>query len=256
MPHYDEDALCEQFLKEKIIRLKVEHEGALLKITSILGEIVRSKVGVHRALPLDNVHQSIRPSTLNEFRLSVINALNGESWFKDAYMSLGKEALSIIVGNEMAMQRKINISIQLPRDNSSLLPVHCDTWSGDSPYEVVLWVPFVNCFGTKSMFYCKADADARMQPRIGNYENSEKLYQAIEPYTDFIECNYGEMLIFTQNVMHGNRVNEEKQTRWSANCRFKGLLTPYADKKLGEFFEPVNVRPATRLGLEYELPKV
>ena len=38
------------------------------------------------------------------------------------------------------------------------------------------------------------------------------------------------------------------------NCRFKGVFTPYADKTLGEFFEPVTLRPASRIGLDYQLP--
>ena len=33
-----------------------------------------------------------------------------------------------------------------------LLPTHADTWSGDSPFEVVVWVPLVNCYKTKSMY--------------------------------------------------------------------------------------------------------
>ena len=61
-------------------------------------------------------------------------------------------------------------------------------------------------------------------------------------------------MIFTQNIMHGNRVNIEPETRWSSNCRFKSVLSPYADKKLGEFFEPITLRPTTRLGLRYQLP--
>ena len=50
------------------------------------------------------------------------------------------------------MQSRVNLSIQLPEDDSSLLPVHADTWSGDSPFEVVVWLPLVDCFGTKSMY--------------------------------------------------------------------------------------------------------
>jgi hypothetical protein len=56
--------------------------------------------------------------------------------------------------------------------------------------------------------------------------------------------------------LHGNEVNEEASTRWSTNCRFKSLLSPYADKKLGEFFEPVELRPATIFGATYELPSI
>ena len=50
------------------------------------------------------------------------------------------------------MQRKVNLSIQLPKDDSSLLPLHSDVWSGCSAYEVVLWIPLVNVSKTKSMF--------------------------------------------------------------------------------------------------------
>ena len=50
------------------------------------------------------------------------------------------------------MQNNINLSIQFPNDNSSLLPIHSDVWSGDSPYELNLWIPLVNCFKTKSMY--------------------------------------------------------------------------------------------------------
>src|SRR5581483_5214546 len=161
-------------------------------------------------------------------------------------------ALHEIVGNELVMQRNINLSIQIPNDDSSLLPVHCDTWSGDSPYEVVLWVPFVDCSGTKSMFFC--DKEMSEKTNIRQYKNSAELYKAVEPNCTFMDCKYGEALIFTQNIMHGNVVNTTDETRWSLNCRFKGLFSPYADKKLGEFFEPIEIRPATKFGLEYEYP--
>jgi hypothetical protein len=34
------------------------------------------------------------------------------------------------------------------------------------------------------------------------------------------------------------------------------VFSPYRDKKLGEFFEPILVRPATRIGASYRLPSV
>ena len=61
-------------------------------------------------------------------------------------------------------------------------------------------------------------------------------------------------MIFNQNLPHGNRVNDEDETRWSMNCRFKSVFSPYADKKLGEFFEPITLRAASQVGMDYELP--
>ena len=55
-------------------------------------------------------------------------------------------------------------------------------------------------------------------------------------------------------LMPPDRVNEEPGTRWSMNCRFKSIMSPYADKRFGEFFEPILLRPATRVGMQYKLP--
>ena len=42
-------------------------------------------------------------------------------------------------------------------------------------------------------------------------------------------------MIFNQCLPHGNIVNKETQTRWSLNCRFKSVFSPYRDKKLENF---------------------
>jgi sporadic carbohydrate cluster 2OG-Fe(II) oxygenase len=162
------------------------------------------------------------------------------------------------VGNELAMQRRVNLSIQYPEDDTALLPVHADTWSGDSPFEVVVWVPLVDCFGTKAMYILPPEANDVLKTDFANLSkgNSERLFDAIADDLIWIEIKRGEVLIFNQTLPHGNRVNAEKQTRWSMNCRFKSVFTPYADKKIGEFFEPITLRPVSKLGLDYELPKI
>ena len=65
-----------------------------------------------------------------------------------------------------------------------------------------------------------------------------------------------EILIFDQSLPHGNIVNQELETRWSMNCRFKGIFTPYGDKKLGEFFEPISLKAASKFAMKYKLPKI
>ena len=62
--------------------------------------------------------------------------------------------------------------------------------------------------------------------------------------------------IFNQCLPHGNIVNKENETRWYLNCRFKGVFTPYNDKKIGEFFEPVTLRTISKLAIKYSLPKI
>ena len=155
------------------------------------------------------------------------------------------------------MQLRINLSIQLPGDESSLLPIHADTWSGDSPYEVVVWLPLVDCYGTKGMYILPPGESIKLSEQLSRQAitNSEALYKSIENNINWLEVKYGEVLIFDQALPHGNRINEEPETRWSLNCRFKGVFTPYGDKKIGEFFEPITLRAASKNGMAYQPPK-
>jgi sporadic carbohydrate cluster 2OG-Fe(II) oxygenase len=257
----DETALAERFLENGYVILPVEDKAALEKIKSALGAVISKNLGVSQpgdvAALLDNIADHVSVDDLNELRLGVIAGLNSLSWLRAEYFNLVRSTLQNLVGNELAMQRRINLSIQLPHDDSSLLPVHADVWSGDSPFEVVVWLPLVDCHSTKSMYLLPPGPNAEIQKNIVKFKgkSAEDLFTTIQEDVDFLEIKFGEVLVFSQNLLHGNRVNQETGTRWSMNCRFKSLFSPYADKKLGEFFEPITLRAATRLGLDYEMPK-
>lgn len=256
-----EEAVIARFLDAGYLIVPVEDAGAFERIRTHVAALAARHLGLSEPdAPgpfLDTIHERVDVAGLNDLRLAVIRGMNREPWFRPAYHALARNALGTLVGNELAMQRRINLSVQLPDDSSSLLPVHADVWSGDSPYEVVVWVPLVDCYRTKSMYITERRFDERTQKDLARFagQSAEDLYQAIEDSVTFLEIPAGHCLLFTQNLMHGNRVNREPSTRWSMNCRFKGLFTPYADKKLGEFFEPITMRPASRFGLDYRLPE-
>jgi len=256
----EEEQLIARFLEQGYVILPAENLASLHRIRDRAAALMASELGLPEPLDgaslLDQTHRYVKPEALNYLRLSVFRGLNSEPWLRFAYFDLARNAIGSLVGNELAMQRRINLSIQLPEDESSLLPVHADVWSGDSPYEVVLWLPLVDCYRTKAMYLLPPGPDRELQAEMGRagLGSAEALFRRIEPHVQFIDIRYGEVLAFSQNLMHGNRVNDEATTRWSMNCRFKSALSPYADKKLGEFFEPITLRPATRIGMNYRLP--
>ena len=173
------------------------------------------------------------------------------------YFNIAREALYILAGNELMMQKNINLSIQFPGDDSSLLPLHADTWSGDSPFETVVWIPLVDCYHTKAMYILPPIASKELDKQFikSAGKNSNDLYQSIQDKVKWLKVDYGEVLIFDQALPHGNLINKESETRWSMNCRFKAIFTPYGDKKIGEFFEPITLRAASKNGMSYKLPK-
>ncbi|SEP48114.1 sporadic carbohydrate cluster 2OG-Fe(II) oxygenase [Rhodospirillales bacterium URHD0017] len=256
----DERKLAEAFVRDGYVKQAAESQDDLDRIRDLLADTTADYLELPRATDkgafLDHIQDKVEIEKLNKLRMAVMEKMNSEPWVRLAYFNTARRALEILVGNELAMQLRINLSIQIPNDKSSLLPVHADVWAGDSPYEVVLWVPYVNVRRSKTMFILPREKNARHQAKMGEFKSAQDLHNAIESDLDWPTINYGEVLLFTQNVMHGNIVNTEPGTRWSTNCRFKCLFSPFHDKKLGEFFEPILIRPATTLGIQYKFPSV
>ncbi len=256
----DEAALGAQFLEHGYVVAPVADLGALHNLRGALAETAAQHLGLGKpddpGALLDDIHSQVKATALNALRMAVINGVNNLPWARQVYFELARPLLETIVGNELAMQRRLNLSIQMPGDDSSLLAVHADVWDGDSPFEVVVWLPLVDCFNTKTMFLLPPDKGRTVEARMGDFDggDTDDLFAAIEDDLFWLDVPYGNVLLFNQNLMHGNRINREGGTRWTMNCRFKGLFSPYAGKRLGEFFEPITVRPASRVGMSHALP--
>lgn len=253
----------EEYLRTGKVVVPVADEEALRWITGRVADIVRQESGSTEKddqLLLNGIHRVVDGDRLNEFRVSVIQSLNADPEFRRRYLAVARPTLEELVGNELVMQKRVNLSIQMPKDASSLLAVHADTWSGDSPFEIVVWLPLVDCHGTKSMYFLPGDAEASTSigQRLfdGGARSSDDVYRMIAPEVEWLTVKWGEVLLFDQSLPHGNVVNETSETRWSMNCRFKSPFSPYGDKKLGEFFEPITMRPCSLRGMRYRLPEI
>lgn len=254
--------ICNEFIENGFIvkdaynieSLNILQEFLVEQSSKILGKNYKS----HNTDWLNNIHKIIEIDQLNDVRLQLIQSINKEKKFREHYYQIAKPFLDVIVGNELAMQIRVNLSIQIPNDSSSLLPVHADTWSGDSPFEVVAWIPLVDCYKTKTMFILPPKKTLELHENFKNKSgaNSQTLFKHIEKDLTWLNVDYGQIVIFNQSLPHGNIINTENETRWSMNCRFKGIFTPYKDKKLGEFFEPITLKPISKLGMDYSLPKL
>lgn len=257
-----EQQFSEEYLSSGYVIKPVADSEALYwmrdQFVRLIGEALGENFSSDPDYILNHIHEKVPVQDLNTFRLRIIRGFNAVDGFREMYFRVARPYLEVLVGNELAMQLRVNLSIQFPNDDSSLLPVHADTWSGDSPYEVVVWLPLVNCYGTKAMYILPPsntdDLSKNFSSKAG--KSSEDLYNSIKNDVKWLEVKFGEVLIFDQALPHGNRVNLETETRWSMNCRFKGVFTPYGDKKLGEFFDPITLRVATKIGMSYKLPSI
>ena len=153
----EEIRISKEFEKRGFVIADVNDLKLLKKIRHYFLKSLKKRTKINTSYILDheilnNVHKNIKTKNLNSLRLKIINDVNNEKNLRKNYYKLSKKYLDILVGNELAMQLRVNLSIQFPNDRSSLLPLHSDVWSGDSPYETVVWIPLVDCYKTKSMY--------------------------------------------------------------------------------------------------------
>ena len=252
----NEKNLTKKFLHNGYLIEKSESKKSLKYIKEIVQKSVSKYLKIKKKINLNKIHKFISFSELNDFRVKIIQDLSNDKSFRYHYFNIARKKLYLIVGNELMMQRNINLSIQFPNDASSLLPIHSDVWSGDSPYEINLWLPLVDCFKTKSMYLLNQKKYKIFEKKINKTKNnsSSEIYKKISKEVSWMNIKYGNFLLFNQSLPHGNIVNKEKETRWSFNCRFKSIFTPYVDKKIGEFFLPITTRAATEIGINYKSP--
>ncbi len=255
----EEQKVIDQFLAEGFIVFPLEEMRLIHKIKTtvyqLATDILSQETGEWDYF-FDKTHELIAKEDLNDFRVRLIAKLAQDKTLRPAIHAMAKNHLGWIVGNELAMQRNCNLSIQLPQDASSLLPLHSDVWSGNSPYEIVFWFPLVSCQQTKSMFILPKSDSEEIFLHLKEYAQltAEEFYQAIKNRLIWLNVPFGSGVIFSHSLLHGNRINQESETRWSFNVRFKSALSPYGEKEVGESFLPITIRPATRIGYNYRQP--
>ena len=250
-----------EFINRGYCIQKVENFKLLKRIESEIYKSLKTKVKFkHKNTQqyFNNFHKYVDKNNLNFLRLNLIENNLSKKKFKNYYYQICKKTLEIIVGNELVMQKGINFSIQLPGDNSSLLTMHADTWSGDSAYEAVIWLPLVDCYKSKSMYILPADKYKIFENIFNKHKNksADNIFKKIKKHVRWIDIKFGEFLIFNQTLPHGNIVNKENETRISMNCRFKSVFSPYGSKGIGDFFEPIELKPITKVAINYELPNI
>jgi len=202
---------------------------------------------------LKNSHLCVPANIINDIRLHLFAFLNTLPNVRRHYFDFASTLLQALVGNELSMQNKVNLSIQQPSDQSSVLELHSDVWSGDSPFQVVLWVPLTDANSTNAMFLLPPEISrqAYLRAREGELDSMSKIHEAYRGSFVNIEAKFGEIVIFDSNCLHGNQLNTTNTSRWSLNCRFSSLLAPTTtpERRLGPYYSPILVRPATKMGM-------
>jgi sporadic carbohydrate cluster 2OG-Fe(II) oxygenase len=246
------------FLKNGFYKFKI-NKKKLDTLKKYLIKNIKSKTKKNN-INLENFHNIYEVKNLNNLRLDLYYLINEDSFFKNKLFEIAKDYIYEFVGSELATSN-INLSIQYPKDETSLLDIHADFFAGESLFQINLWLPFVDVKKTNSMFIINPKNSLQLLEKFNKKEiNFNIIKKLSKNKIKWLNVKFGECLLFSSNCLHGNSTNKEKTTRWSINVRYKNLYSPYSqnlynDKKLGVFYKRLDTKLMTKFNLEYDFDK-
>lgn len=240
-----QSASLESFLKSGFQVIELNQE-ILKKIESVITACLQDLMG--EVPDLEKLHEIVSPSGLNDLRLNVIKNLSSYNEIHHLIWELSNGWLSELIGNEdISVQKIINTSIQLPYDSSSILPLHSDVLAGNSPYEVIMWFPFMEVEKTSSFYLLPLERSLKYYQE-GVFLSREEIFEKENNFLVWPELKKGQGLLFSTGLLHGNVVNETIKTRVSCNVRFKSMFSPYNKKRPGDYFIPLKKSTLSVIG--------
>jgi sporadic carbohydrate cluster 2OG-Fe(II) oxygenase len=206
---------------------------------------------------LEFLHHYCDSSNVNDLRLSIFHRLNNHFGWKEVITNSIVHRLRSHLGPNIYIQKNINISVQLPQDRSSILPIHSDCMSGDSPFQLNLWIPLTPAYGSNTMFLIERETSLRLIYQqtemfaVSSMASKEQMDQVIQecnnvPITKkhYVHAQPGDFFIFNPAVLHGNEINTTTSTRVSLNVRLAtiGAPSPLAndsDRSFFNYYQPL-----------------
>lgn len=201
---------------------------------------------------LNNIHKYAEISSdasANSLVLDVINSSKNQHDFSTAvYQAFGSTIRSFL-GPDLHAQRNNNIVFQYPNSHR-FSELHTD-YPPNSPYELVLWVPLVDCFDTKSFYIVPLpDSTSLISAYSQNKYPSWDLFKSdCLLKAKHLQVDYGNAIIFWTGLIHGSLTNETTESRWCINVRFKNLFAPCGQHDPLTYYKVFNTSPVTKIAL-------
>ena len=208
-------------------------------------------------ISLNQVHKlspHLKEVEINDKRMKLIHDFNNLIDCGKLIFSAFQKTITNLLGPDILVQKNSNVVIQMPNDpNPSEL--HRDA-PGNSPYEIVMWVPMVDCFKTKAMYLLNHQLTSKLYDKLLRDNDWESFEKEAMSKSEIVPVKFGQALIFSTTVLHGSYINKENETRISLNTRYKNIFSPSGLKNQLQFFKKLKTSDLLEIGSELQLKKI
>jgi len=201
---------------------------------------------------LDQIHRHCGDSAeIDRLRLAITPIIAEKSMANRRIFAAFRSKLTSLVGQDVLAQRVPNVVLQ-PPNHPTPTELHRDA-PANSPYEVVVWLPLVDCHDSKSMYILNRESTRTALDLYRlNPDDAEAFEGLLDARAELVNVPYGSALLFWSALFHGSQVNTESETRVSLNTRYKHLFAPLGMKDPFRYFEMLQTTELTRLGLSFQ----
>jgi len=185
----------------------------------------------------------------NAMILDLIRGISGNYDFSTSIYESITPYLDELIGPDVMSQKNNNIVYQYPGSNR-FSELHTD-YPTNSEFEVVSWVPLVNCFGSKSFYLVPLSDSIDLVSRFKDrqYASWDDYKASCLSKAVHVEVNYSQCILFWTGLIHGSLINETNESRWFLNARYKSLFAPFGQHDPLTYYKPLRYSALTRIAL-------
>lgn len=185
----------------------------------------------------------------NDMILDLINGISTQYDFSSLIYESISPYIDQLIGPDVMAQKNNNIVYQFPGSNR-ISELHAD-YPTNSEFEVVAWVPLVNCYGSKSFYLVPLSDSVDLAYRYidKQYASWDEFKAVCLGKAIHVEVNYSQCILFWTGLIHGSLVNETSESRWCLNARFKNLFAPCGQHDPLTYYKPLRYSDLTRIAL-------
>lgn len=167
------------------------------------------------------------------------------SEFRDMAHGFVRAVIAPLLGEGLAMQRFFNIRIMLPDRQDMIIAFHNGTWYGHGLGETTIWVPLVRVWGANSLQVIDREPSRRITAAaVAGRWSHEQMQQACREQARPVELTVGQALLFQQENLHGNLINDTGVTRLSIDFRVAVAGGNLHRKLIGGYFDLLDAPPS------------
>lgn len=178
---------------------------------------------------LNHAHELVGISSDAEANQLVMELISKSSDYFD-FSSISYESFTShivnMLGPDLHAQKNNNLVFQYPL-SERYSELHTD-YPPNSPFELVFWIPLVNCYESKTFFIVPLSQSLKL---LADYKSM--MFDSWEAFKHeclssaiHVNVSYGQALVFWTGIIHGSLVNTSNESRWCLNVRFKNLYAP------------------------------